>query len=333
MQFLQVPEKMSLSNLRERVGTRNLDSVLNLNSISRTPIISKALKTLYDNTISMTDVVDSQRKMTVLNSLTNDADVFETAALLDENGWKLLSSKGTMPSMLRIPETITLPDASDIIGGTNIPVDKLVYDRAMNYLRNNQAIDPIIFNTYNMRRSSQIYDTASGGNPIQWFNIPWGKISLYSSLSGTSVDFPVFPETYSDGYKANYDTMPDMLYQYEPWYTYKGSGPRSNDYVFKMHRDMWSGDHRDGKCNDLIRFCEANCYPDYNGAAVNTSTVTLYISGKALISGILTDVKVEYDGPVGLDDFPLVVELTLSITEVATAPVTHTTMLRRGIIG
>lgn len=333
MQFLQVPENMTLNTLRERVGSRNVDSVLNLNSISRIPVIGKALESLYNATISETEAVNSQRKMTVLNTLTNDADVFETAALLDENGWKLLSSKGTMPSMLRIPETITLPDASDILGGTNKPVDRIVYDKAMSYLQNNQAIDPIIFNTYSTKRSSQIYDTASGGNPIQWFNIPWGKISLYSSLSGTSVDFPVFPESYSDGYKANYETMSDMLYQYEPWYTYKGSGPRSNDYEFKMHRDMWSGDHRDGKCNELIRFCEANCYPDYNGAAVNTSTVTLYISGKALISGILTDVKVEYEGPIGLDDFPLAVNLTLTITEIATAPVTHTSMLKRGVIG
>ena len=115
MQFLQVPENMTLNTLRERVGSRNVDSVLNLNSISRIPVIGKALESLYNTTISETEAVNSQRKMTVLNTLTNDADVFETAALLDEDGWKLLSSKGTMPSMLRIPETITLPDASDIL--------------------------------------------------------------------------------------------------------------------------------------------------------------------------------------------------------------------------
>ena len=333
MQFLQVPNNMTLTNLRDRVGTRNVDSVLNLNSRGRTPHIGNALASLFDTVKSNTSLVDNQRKMSVLNTLTDDADVFETAALLDEDSWKLLSSKGTIPNTLRIPETLILPDASDIIGGTGKPISQVVYNKAMNYLENDLPIDPIIFNDYSNQRSSQIYDTATGGDFIQWFPIPWGEVTLYSSLSGSSADFPVYPETYEDNYKSNFDTMPDMLYQYEPWFVYKGSGPRTNTYDFKMHRDMWTGDHRDGKCNELIRFCEANCYPDFNGAAVNVATVTLYIAGKSLISGILTDVKVEYSGPLGLDKFPLAVNMSLTITEIATSAVSHTTMMNRGVIG
>ena len=333
MQFLQITDNMTLKSLQDRVGSRNVDNVLNLNSLSRTPNVGKALNELCESVVAATESVSNQRKISVLNTLTDEADVFEAAALLDDSGWKFLSEKGTMPGMLKMPSTITLPDATDVLGGSVGSVATDVYNKVMDYLKNNQPIDPIAFNEYSTQRGSQTYDTVSVNNAIQWFNIPWGKISLYSSLTGKSLDFPVFPETYQDGYQANFDTMPDMIYQYELWYTYKSSGPRSNTYEFKMHRDMWTGDHRDGKCNELIRFCEANCYPEYNGAAVSISTVTLYISGKPLIRGILTKVGVEYSGPIGLDDFPLVVTLTLDITEISTSPITHSTMQQRGLIG
>ena len=68
--------------------------------------------------------VSFQTKSTILNSLTSDADVFETAALLSENGWKVLQSLGTMPGMLRITEIITLPDSINIVGGTGEPISR-----------------------------------------------------------------------------------------------------------------------------------------------------------------------------------------------------------------
>jgi hypothetical protein len=146
------------------------------------------------------------------------------------------------------------------------------------------------------------------------------------------MDFPVYPEDYDDGVIATYDTMPDMLYQYEPWLLYKGSGPRTPSLVFKMHRDMWTGDHRDGKCNELVRFCQAQCYPQYTGAAVNTAISTLYIEGHPYISGVITEEKHTYSGPIGLDGFPLVCELTLTFTEVAKMPLTYDTVRRKGLI-
>ena len=100
-----------------------------------------------------------------------------------------------------------------------------------------------------------------------------------------------------------------------------------------MHRDMWSGDHRDGKCNDLIRFCQANCYPDYNGAAVNTSIVSLYVAGQCLIRGILTEVKTTWSGPIGLDGFYLAVSMSLTFTEVSDIPLNYSTVRRKGLIG
>ncbi len=320
-----------LSELIKLVGSRNVDNVLAVNSISRVPNIGEAFKNLCDKLISETGVVDYQKKISILNTLTGDFDIFEAVSLLDDDGWKLMVALGTMPSMLKIPETVTLPDSVNLLGNKE-PVSQIIYDKAMNYLNRSKDVDPAIYNEYSGQKGTQIIDSYDISNPIQWFNLPWGKISLYSSLSDESKDFPVFPEELEDGVQANYETMPDLLYQYEPWQTYKGSGPRTNEFTFDMHRDMWSGNHLDGQCNELIRFCEANCYPEFKGAAVQTSIVTLYIAGKAYISGILTSVSVSWDGPLGQDDWYLHCRLKLSITEVSEQILNYTKVKERGLI-
>lgn len=326
---------MSLSELSDAVGSRNVDSVLNLNSLNRSPNIGKQFSNLVNNMMSNTNDVPSQRKATILNTLTSEADVFETAALQSNNDWKVLDSLGTMPGMLRIPDSITLPDSVSMLGGTNNPISKNIRELAVTSMNETGYVDPSIFNEYSSRKSSQIMDTTTVSNAVQWFNLPWGEISLFSSLSGNSIDFPVYPKGFDDGIHANYDTMPDLLYQYEPWQIYKGSGPRTVTYDFDIHRDMWSGDHRDGKCNELIRFCQANCYPKFQGASVQTAAVSLYISGEKHITGIMTDVKVAWDeeSPIGLDGFYLHLNLSLTITEVSDEALTYETIQQKGLIG
>lgn len=333
MQFLQIDNDTTLTGLKDMVGARNVDSILSLNSLSRTPNVGAELNSLYETIVSNSEPVTNQRKKSVLNTLTSDSDVFETAALLGEDGWKFMSGISTFPNMLRIPQTIELPDSTKILGGSNQPVSEAIYAKAMKYLDSGLDIDPIIFNEYSSQRASGAGGNVSSGTPFQWFKLPWGEITLYSSFSGEAIDFPVFPEEYEDGRVANYDTMPDMIYQYEPWYIYKGSGPRSISLTFKFHRDMWTGDHRDGKANDLIRFCEANCYADYSGASVVTSTVTLYISGNTYISGVMTEVKPHYYGPIGLDNFPLMVDLSITINEVSAIPLSYSSVRRKKLIG
>lgn len=331
MQFLKISKSTKLSELITQVGTRNVDSILSLNMLSRVPDIGAAYQKNYESA-QASEAVKTQTKITRLNALTSDSDVFETAALLDENGWRYLETFGSLPNTLKIPETITLPDSTSIIGDGQ-PVSRSVYNNAISQLSNVQKIDPSIFNEYSSRKNSTIVDTTSSTGAMQWFKLPWGLITLQSSLSGESVDFPVYPEEFEDAVRANYETMPETLYQYEPWQVYKSSGPRSNTYTFKMHRDMWTGDHRDGKCSELIRFCQANCYPMFKGAAVQTATVTLYIAGKALISGIMTDVKTKFDGPIGLDDYPLMCTLDITITEVSPEPLNYTKVSEKGLIG
>lgn len=332
MQFLEVTKDLTMSALRKIVGAKNIDNVLSYNQLPTVPDIGRAIHQKYDEVSSTTNPVTNQRKMTILNSVSTDADVFEIVALLDEDGWKYIAVTNAIPFTIRMPETVVLPNSVNTIGGTADAISRAIYDKAMGYLLASVAIDPIIFNTYDSPVGMTSAKESSYFGSLSYFNIPWGQITLFSSIANESVELPVYPEEYSDGYQSNYDTMPDMLYQYEPWYVYKGSGPREVPLTFKMHRDMWTGDHRDGKCNELIRFCQAQCFPDYQGAAVNTALVTLYIAGKPYIRGILKEEKHTYSGPLGLDNFPLYVEMILTFTEISAIPLNYNTVRRKGLI-
>ena len=330
MQFLKIDKNTSLSCLISRLGNRNTENILALNNLKRQPDIGAALENkVYQSSVNPNNV-SVTRKQSILNTMTSDTDIFEKVALLNSSEWRILSDLGTFKNYLRVPDDINISDGFDVLGD-GIPVKKHIYNSVMQCVLNNKDIDANIFNEYSVNQESRIIGASSVSNPIQWFKLPWGKVTLYSSMTGESVEFPVFPEDLDDGVKANYDTMPDMLYQYEPWVVYQSSGARVNTYTFKMHRDMWTGDHRDDKCNELIRFCESNCYPEYRGASVQTALVTLYIGGEPHITGIMTDVKQSWSGPLGLDDWYLFLELQLTIQEVAKTSLNYTTIRKRSI--
>lgn len=332
MQYLSISNDTTLSQLTKQVGERNVDAILNANSLTRQSNIGAQLVKNDNLAISSVADVDWRRKAAILNTMTADSDVYEYAALLNEAGWRVLSSTGSFPGMLKIPETVTLSRSVGVMGNGE-PISKNIYDKAVKCLQQDpHIIDPSIFNDFSTIRGSSILNFVEHNNVFTDFKLPWGQITLYSSLNNSSVDFPVYPEELADRISANYDTMPDMLYQYEPWQVYKSSGPRSNVYTFDIHRDMWSGDHRDGACNKLIRFCEANCYPEFKGAAVNTSLVTLYIAGKNHITGILTDVAKTWSGPIGLDGFYLHLKLELTITEVSKQALSYSSVMNKGLI-
>lgn len=336
MQFLSISATTKLSDIADVVGDRNVESILATNNIVRTPNIGQAMIAKRNNIIANSDIVPWQRKTTVLNTFIEDSDIFEKAALLGDNDWKVLSMISLLPMTLRIPDFLKLPSSTQIIGD-GVHIAKNIYDEVMLELKSaSHTIDPAIFNEYSNIKSSKLvnFDTDSGFGVFQYFQIPWGEITIHSSLSDTSMDIPVYPEEVSDSRKANYTTMPDLLYQYEPWQIYESSGPRTNTYKFaSMHRDMWSGNHADGKANELIRFCEANLYPKYNGSAVYTAITTLYVSGKTLISGILTDVTVDWEGPILDDGWYATFTLSLTITEVAKQPLNYNSVRNLPIIG
>ena len=337
-QYLSIDRNDRLVDISNIVGDRNLDYVLAANDLGRTANIGRIFYDKCQDVIQQyaSDTVDWQKKVTILNGLTQSSDVFETAALLNESGWKILSALHTFPGMLALPESITIPDSVRILGNGEV-VGKVIYDQAISALQTPpHYINPSIFNDFSSTRSANILNytpNSSISSPWQAFNIPWGDITLYSSLSDDSVDFPVYPEEVSDGRKSNYTTMPDLLYTYEPWYLYQSSGPRTNTYRFDMHRDMWSGDHSDGKANELIRFCEACCYPRFNGAAVNSGTVTLYVKGKTLISGIVEDVNVAWDGPILQDGWYGHFTLDITITEISKRALNYDVVKSLPLIG
>ena len=338
LKMTEVPDSgtgtCTMAELTDRVGSQNVDTVLHVNGLARSPNIGKSFTLFCNEMVNNTPAVPWQRRVTMLNRFSTDSELFEIAATLDEDGWKLLDSVNTFPGYIRIPEHISLPPANDIIGGTASSVPIVVYSAAVSQLETYGTVAPEVFNEYSSIRPVSISDdTYTTADPFEWFPIPWGEVTLYSTLADDSVDFPVYPEEISDSVKANYTTMPDILYQYEPWQIYTGSGPRSNTYTFSFHRDMWNGDHRTGGANKLIRFCQANCYPEYNGSAVNMALVTLYVGGKALITGVLTDVSTDWSGPLGHDKFYLYCKLSLTITEVSPQALNFSVVRNKPLIG
>ncbi len=352
MQFLMATKSMTLSSLADRIGERNVDEMLNTNGLTRSVNIGKQFVNRSNSDI--TDV-DPQTKINILNTLVGNSDAYEKAALGSEKDWNSLSKYGCFSDAMKIPETLILPPAVDIIGN-DTPIATSIYDGCKDSLITTGQIDPSIF-SQNITAGGGLYgiiDTSSDAtsrngrfagqafstngrqtiSPLQGFKIPWGMITLYSSLSNTSMEIPAYPEQgISWGTDAHYTQMPDMLYQYEPWQVYQSSGPNTITFDFHLHRDMWTGDHTDGNANRLIRFCEANCYADYNGSAVNTPTVSMYINGSNIITGIMTSTKTDWSGPIGSDGFYLEFHLTLTIVEVSPTPLNFRTVMKKGLIG
>ena len=340
MQFLQVYKNTTLADLSAHVGSRNVSAMLVQNQVDRVVNVGAAYYAKCEEIARTYPEVSWQRKQTLLNNFVDDRDVFEAAALLGDSGWKVLDNLSAFPSAMRVPETITLPDSDIILGGGG-SIEHAIYNEVMSQLADpstGHQIDPGIFNQY-----STIIPTPSiSGISLQetqtdlfsGFNIPWGEVTLVDMLSHDAIDFPAYPEELEDKRTANYTTMPDILYQYEPWQVYQSSGPRSIPLTFDLHRQMWSGNEIDGRANQLIRFCQSLLYPEYSGSAVNTSIATLYILGQPFISGIITDVSVTWDGPLsGVDGFYLHFKLSLTFTEISQQALNHDSVRQLPLIG
>lgn len=337
MQFLEINENTTLSELSQAVGSRNVDEVLTANGLTRTPDIGKQFKQNCDKIKrESTGTISTNRKMNLLNTLTSDSEVYEKACLMSESEWQVFASLNTFDNALKIPSSVYMPSSASLIG-SNQSISSSVYQQTMRELKNNGSINPAIFSDYasgSLGSASVSLGTVnSPADVFSAFHIPWGEVQLYSSLADETIDFPVYPEEVDYTRVANYTTMNETLFQYEPWYIYESSGPREQSIVFNFHRDMWTGDHTDGKANELIRFCEANCYAEYNGASVITPTVTLYIHGTAFITGVMKQVQPHWTGPIGRDGWYLHCELTITIDEVAAAPLSYSSIRKMNIIG
>lgn len=332
-QFLVVNNSYTLSDLADRVGDTNVQTFLSANDLERDPNLGSMLKDRMDLILSDPDEVPWQRKTAIVNKFVDDSDVFEEASLGDETTWKMLDKYGTFPNTLKVPETIQLPSASDVIGNGTV-IGKTVYKAAINALSTgDHTVDPEIFNNYSVIKGTEVDGLPKSETAFNnIFPLPWGDVTVYSELSGESVEIPAYPEELQDGYIGNYTAMPDLIYQYEPWLIYTGSGPRSLTFNFDLHRDMWSGDHSDGSLNNLVRFLEASCYPKYTGSAVYSDTVYFYFKGKLLISGKMMEVAPKWDGPILKDGFYAMCHLAFTIKEQSTRTLDYSTVRNMGII-
>ena len=342
MQYLLITKKDTLSDIAKVVGQSNIDLILSENGLKRTPKIGQQWYDKCAELIAQTpNEVTASRKTTLLNGLTHSQEVFEKACLMDEDEWKVFSTFQSFPDALRVPESIELPYSTKVIGarigdvvaasiGSNAvstsvststidPVDPVTYRSIMKGLQKSPYIDAAVFNTVNTSPPVKLDDRSKieTKTPQYSFNLPWGKIQMYSTLLKETMDFPAYPEHIDTSRNATYTSMPDTIYQYEPWIVYQSSGPREQSLEFHLHRDMWTGNHLDGNAENLVKFCEANTFPDYRGSAVLTPLVRIYIDGSLFISGVLTATTTNWTGPLGLDNWYLEFTLSLVIQEVS----------------
>lgn len=340
MQYLTTTKDMTLQQLINIVGDRNIDDVLNANGLERAYNVGEKF---YERNMSVQSKginVSPQKKLNILNQFVGDSDLFEKAAMSSESEWVVLSSYNCFSDAFRIPDSVILPQSVGVLGNHE-PIPDKIYSECTEALLNPEGEEPqnldVIFAEYSAAYYGMSFVDDNTDNTVinayQWFKLPWKDVFLYSNLSDEIISFPVYPEGFSDGVSATYEDMPEMLYQYEPWKVYKSSGPREITFNFKnIHRDMWNGDHRDGMANKLIRDCQANCYPEYNGSLVNYSLVSMYIHGQNLITGVMTECSVDWKPPIGLDGFYLVFDLSFKISEISPQPLNYTTVKNKGLI-
>ena len=334
--FLQLPENLTLKQLASYVGSNNVGRVLSVNGLNRTRDLTSVVQNQNDLLVNSTDNVSWKRKAEILNNFSTDSDVFEHACVQSEDGWKVLSQTMRFQDAILIPADVEIVRYDDVLGN-EVPVTKTVYSKVMESLESTGKVNSSLFNDFSTIKPSSIISASTSSNGsnalFQAFKIPWGDITFYSSLSDKSMDIPVYPEVVKEPRTASYANMPDTLYQYEPWYTYNSSGPRSVSFEFHMHRQMWTGDERDGKANELVRFIQAATYPKYSGSAVTSDTCTLYVKGQPYITGIVTSVDVDWTGPIGLDGFYLEFTVTVNFTEVSTRALSHEVVQSLSILG
>ena len=128
MQFLKMAKDMTLSALSSIVGERNVDTVLNANSLERSVNIGSAFDKRNKQIISQFQNigVDNQKKLSILNQFVGDSDIYEKAYLGPEDDWITLSQYNCFTDAIRIPEEVKLPPSEGLLGNSE-PIPTNVY--------------------------------------------------------------------------------------------------------------------------------------------------------------------------------------------------------------
>jgi len=130
-----------------------------------------------------------------------------------------------------------------------------------------------------------------------------------------SLPIPAWPEDVRDNNAVSWSQEMTTFQHYEPWNTYKGSGPRTVTCTFKLHRAMWDGNQDSGDCERLVALMESTCYPDYSIQSAEPPRCTLRVGESVQIHGITTAFDKTYSGPIGPDTKYDCVTINITITE------------------
>ena len=144
MKYLQITPNTKLEDLAKMVGEQNVDYILNANGLKRTVNIGKQVAER-----DLSGSVDAQTKITTLNTLVANSDVYEKAALGDDKDWVALANYGTFPDYLKIPDDVQIPSSDNILGNEE-PISNDIYNKCVASLKNTGAVNPSIFSEYNI---------------------------------------------------------------------------------------------------------------------------------------------------------------------------------------
>ena len=138
---------------------------------------------------------------------------------------------------------------------------------------------------------------------------------------------PQYPETLSDSMAANFNPS-TILGRSAPIYTYTGSGPRSIQFNFTLHRDLMTDinlaenslgiDENTDVIEELIKTIEAAALPKYVNAskAVNPPIVAVRIGDEIYIKGVVQgSVSKTFSGPI-IDNKYAICQLQFTVNEI-----------------
>lgn len=138
---------------------------------------------------------------------------------------------------------------------------------------------------------------------------------------------PQWPEAISDTVSVNFNTT-EILGRSAPIYTYSGSGPRSVDFTFSLHRELLSdvniapnsfGLEDNSKIvEELVKTIQSAALPKYEklSKTVNPPIVAIRIGDEIYIKGVISGaVKVSYALPI-VDNKYSRCDISFSVNEI-----------------
>ena len=156
----------------------------------------------------------------------------------------------------------------------------------------------------------------------QLYNEPNNYIYLYHI--DQLIWLPSYPDNMTDSSSANFQSnLP--LGRSAPIWSYTGSGPRSINFQFELHREMLDqfNNRQPGMSTDtvdeLIKNIQAAVLPNYASSEkmIDPPLVACRVGNEIYIKGIINgQVSVGYSGPILYNDKYAVVTIGFQITEV-----------------